>query len=106
MRWAPLPAFCERLREEADRYRTLANAVTYPGRDVAAEHAAIAEAALDRDAERAATVLARHLGITGEFVRLALECRAETTAQQRRRRPAAVLAADQQPQETTSHGIP
>lgn len=71
----PLLAFCERLREEADRYRALASAVAYPGRDVAAEHAAIAEAALDRDADRAAVLLAAHLAATGEFVRVALERR-------------------------------
>jgi DNA-binding GntR family transcriptional regulator len=88
----PLLGFCERLREEADRYRMLASAVAYPGRDVAAEHAAIAEAALDRDADRAATLLAQHLGTTGEFVRLALERRAAGPA--RRRRPAAALAAE------------
>ncbi|WP_439596281.1 GntR family transcriptional regulator [Falsiroseomonas sp.] len=71
----PLLAFCDRLREEADRYRALANAVAYPGRDVAAEHAAIAEAALDRDADRAAALLSTHLAATGEFVRVALEKR-------------------------------
>ncbi|MBU8541200.1 GntR family transcriptional regulator [Falsiroseomonas tokyonensis] len=71
----PLLAFCDRLREEADRYRALANAVAYPGRDVAAEHAAIAEAALDRDADRAAALLSEHLAATGEFVRVALEKR-------------------------------
>src|SRR5690606_11850219 len=49
---APLLAFCERLRESADRYRALANSVAYPGRDVAAEHAAISRATLDRDADR------------------------------------------------------
>jgi DNA-binding GntR family transcriptional regulator len=69
----PLLAFCERLREEADRYRALANAVAYPARDVVAEHAAIAEAALDRDAARAAALLTQHFSATGEFVRVALE---------------------------------
>jgi DNA-binding GntR family transcriptional regulator len=90
----PLLAFCERLREEADRYRMLASAIAYPGRDVAAEHAAIAEAALDRDAERAGALLAQHLGKTGEFVRLALEHRATDAAEQRRRRHGALMAAD------------
>lgn len=88
----PLLRFCGRLREEADRYRALANAVAYPGRDVAAEHAAIAEAALDRDAARAAELLAGHLGATGEFVRIALECRAAEAAPRRRRE--AALAAE------------
>ncbi|MGG5820236.1 GntR family transcriptional regulator [Falsiroseomonas sp. HW251] len=81
----PLLAFCERLREEADRYRALANAVAYPGRDVGAEHAAIAEAALDRDADRAATLLSQHLGATGDFVRVALEGRQTSKARVRRR---------------------
>jgi DNA-binding GntR family transcriptional regulator len=83
----PLLGFCDRLREEADRYRALANAVAYPGRDVAAEHAAIAEAAIDRDPERAAALLAEHLSATGEFVRLALE-RRQGAAPARRRRAA------------------
>ena len=64
----PLLAFCERLREGADRYRALAGAVAYPGCDVAAEHAAIARAALDRDAEAAAALLAQHYERTGAFV--------------------------------------
>jgi DNA-binding GntR family transcriptional regulator len=72
---APLLRFCDRLREEAERYRAIANAIAWPGRDAAAEHAAIAEAALDRDADRAAALLADHLGATGDFVRLALESR-------------------------------
>ncbi len=88
----PLLAFCERLREEADRYRMLANAVAYPHRDVTAEHAAIAEAALDRDAERAASLLAQHLGSTGEFVRIALQRRQDGAAAGRRRRAAALAA--------------
>jgi DNA-binding GntR family transcriptional regulator len=92
----PLLAFCDRLREEADRYRALANAVAYPGRDVAAEHAAIAEAALDRDADRAAALLAAHLGGTGEFVRLALEQRATQSTRRggRRRAPPLDAAAE------------
>ncbi len=85
----PLLAFCERLREEADRYRVLANAIAYPGRDVAAEHAAIAEAALDRDAERATALLADHFGSTGDFVRVALERRGRNTTGRRGRRAAA-----------------
>lgn len=81
----PLLGFCERLREEADRYRALANAVAYPGRDVGAEHAAIAEAALDRDADRAAALLTQHLGATGDFVRVALERRQPAATRARRR---------------------
>lgn len=80
---APLVAFCSRLREEADRYRALANAAAYPRRDVAAEHAAIAEAALDRDAERAAALLAAHLAATGAFIGVALERRSEPRPRRR-----------------------
>ncbi|MFH5924751.1 GntR family transcriptional regulator [Roseomonas sp. SXEYE002] len=64
----PLLAFCDRLREEAQRYRALANTVAYPDRDVAAEHAAIARAALDRDADAATALLAQHYERTGAFV--------------------------------------
>ena len=68
----PLLAFCERLREEADRYRALAGAVAFRKRDVAGEHAAIAAAALDRDADRAADLLTQHLATTGDFVQRAM----------------------------------
>lgn len=68
----PLLAFCERLREEADRYRALAGAVAFHKRDVAGEHAAITAAALDRDADRAADLLAQHLTTTGDFVQRAM----------------------------------
>lgn len=88
----PLLAFCDRLREEADRYRALANAVAYPGRDVAAEHAALAEATLDRDAGRACRLLADHLAATGDFVRVALERRSAQDAR-RTRRPAGLQPA-------------
>ncbi|MBO1073503.1 GntR family transcriptional regulator [Roseomonas marmotae] len=64
----PLLAFCDRLREEAQRYRALSNTLAYPGRDVAAEHAAIARATLDRDAEKAAALLTQHYERTGAFI--------------------------------------
>ncbi len=88
----PLLAFCERLREEADRYRVLASTAAYPGRDVAAEHAAIAAAALDRDAERAAALLDAHLARTGDFVRQALEARRDAASRGARRRAAEAAA--------------
>ncbi len=86
----PLVAFCGRLREEADRYRALANAAAYPRRDVAMEHAAIAEAALDRDPDRAAALLADHLAATGAFIGVALERRLQSA----RRRPPLDTAAE------------
>jgi DNA-binding GntR family transcriptional regulator len=62
----------EALRERAERYRALANAVAYPGRDIAAEHEAIAEAALARDAPRAVALLQEHYRRTAGFLRNAL----------------------------------
>jgi len=72
---APLIAFCTRMREEADRYRALASAAAYPTRDVIAEHAAIVQATLDRDADTAAARLRDHLAATGAFIGVALERR-------------------------------
>ncbi|MGX9965739.1 GntR family transcriptional regulator [Roseomonas sp. F4] len=71
----PSPTLCsmaEALREKAERFRALARRVAYPGRDVAAEHAAIAEAALARDAARAIPLLQSHYRGTAGFVRAAL----------------------------------
>ncbi|KAA2212190.1 GntR family transcriptional regulator [Teichococcus oryzae] len=64
----PLLSFCDRLREEAQRYRALSNILAYPGRDVAAEHVALARATLDRDAEQAVALLAQHYERTGAFI--------------------------------------
>ncbi|WP_426956715.1 GntR family transcriptional regulator [Muricoccus radiodurans] len=72
----PLLAFCDRLHEEAGRYRALSNTVAYPGRDVAAEHKAIAEAALNRDAETAVRLLGEHFSRTGQFLVDALDAAA------------------------------
>jgi DNA-binding GntR family transcriptional regulator len=82
----PLLDFCERLREAAGRYRALANAVAYPGRDVAAEHAALARAALDRDADTAVRLLAEHYERTGEFLGRELEGAASMLPPASRRR--------------------
>lgn len=62
----------ETLRERAERYRALARAAAYPGRDIAAEHEAIAEAALAREAPRAAALLQEHYRRTAGFLRNAL----------------------------------
>lgn len=67
-----LAGMAEALREKAERYRALARRVSYPGRDVAAEHAAIADAALARDAARAIPLLQSHYRGTAGFVRAAL----------------------------------
>ncbi len=67
-----LLAFCETLRERAARYRALASAVAYPGRDVAAEHAVIAQAALTGQAVAAGALLAEHYRQTAGWLREAL----------------------------------
>lgn len=67
-----LRAMAETLRERAERYRSLANSVAYPGRDIAEEHEGIAEAALARDAARAVALLAGHYRSTAGFLRAAL----------------------------------
>lgn len=67
-----LLAFCDTLRDRAARYRALASAAAYPGRDVAAEHAAIAEAALASRAAEAGALLAEHYRATAGWLRAAL----------------------------------
>jgi DNA-binding GntR family transcriptional regulator len=63
-----LLAFCERLREEAGRYRALANTLSYPDRDVPVEHSEIARAAIGRDADRGCQLLTQHYERTGQFL--------------------------------------
>jgi DNA-binding GntR family transcriptional regulator len=65
--------FCETLRERASRYRSMALTAAYPRRDVAAEHEAIAEAALARDAPEACRLLVEHYKRTADYLRLALK---------------------------------
>lgn len=67
-----LRTMAEALRERAERYRALAGTVAYPGRDIAAEHEAIAEAALARDGSRAVALLQEHYRRTAAFLRTAL----------------------------------
>ena len=62
--------FAEKLNTETERYRVLAlrTATLRRERDVAAEHKAIRDAALDRDAPRAAELLGAHYRETGHFL--------------------------------------
>jgi DNA-binding GntR family transcriptional regulator len=53
---------------QAERYRRMSAPYALEHRDVDAEHKAIMEATLDRDAERACSLLGRHLEITLENV--------------------------------------
>jgi DNA-binding GntR family transcriptional regulator len=61
--------FCGQLYDLNVRYRYLAGTSRgYSKRDVAAEHVAILEAALDRDVERASACLMTHYRQTGAFL--------------------------------------
>ncbi|MGG5888133.1 GntR family transcriptional regulator [Falsiroseomonas sp. HC035] len=70
---ATMIGFCETVRERAARYRGLALTVAYPSRDVAAEHEALAEAALARRVPEACGLLVAHYRRTADYLRLALE---------------------------------
>ncbi|WP_245504844.1 GntR family transcriptional regulator [Aquabacter spiritensis] len=67
-----LMRFRKALFEQSERYRALARAVGGSDRDVNAEHAAIVEAALARDAAAAEAALALHFTTTMELVRAAV----------------------------------
>jgi DNA-binding GntR family transcriptional regulator len=73
------------LYAQSERYRRLSIPLDTAERDVGAEHQAILEAALARDAERAVTLLARHLSATTAIL-LAAEIM-EPDSETRRRRP-------------------
>jgi DNA-binding GntR family transcriptional regulator len=59
---------CDQLYDQNVRYRRLAGPAAYPGRTVADEHGAIAEAALERDADLAAGRLIAHYQATADYV--------------------------------------
>ena len=64
-----LMKFCGQLYDLNIRYRYLAGqALNYQKRDIAAEHAAILDAAIERDADRAADRLLSHYRQTGAFL--------------------------------------
>lgn len=65
--------FFERLYAASERYRipVLMAEGPLPGRDIQAEHAALAEAALARDVPRALALLADHYARTAEAIRAA-----------------------------------
>lgn len=60
---------CDQLYDQNIRYRMLSGSAAYPGRNVGDEHAAIMQAALDRDADLAVTKLIEHYDKTGAFLR-------------------------------------
>jgi DNA-binding GntR family transcriptional regulator len=63
-----LLGFCGQLVDQADRYRQLAAAVSYPKRNERDEHQALMEAALDRNADRAVALQCAHIGKTADIV--------------------------------------
>ena len=66
-----LRLYCEQLFVMCDRYRRVSRIAAGP-RDVAAEHTAIMQAALARDADRAVALLEEHVQRTEALVRAAL----------------------------------
>ncbi|MCR9138401.1 MAG: GntR family transcriptional regulator [Alphaproteobacteria bacterium] len=67
-----LIGYCAQLYDLNIRYRNLAGSVAYPSRNVAAEHQAICDAALAREADRAVDLLIDHYTSTGDFLKMRL----------------------------------
>jgi len=67
-----LQQFCETLHDQSDRYRRIFLKDHAPDRDVPAEHAAIAEAMIERRADDAARLLRDHIERTGRNIQAAL----------------------------------
>lgn len=59
-------ALRDQLLLQAERYRRLLGPYIVAKRDTDAEHVAIAEATIARDADRTSELLARHLALTAE----------------------------------------
>ncbi|MEW6256227.1 MAG: GntR family transcriptional regulator [Pseudomonadota bacterium] len=67
-----LRQFCETLHDQSDRYRRIFLKDHRPDRDVPAEHAAIAEAMIERRVDDALRLLRDHIERTGRNVQAAL----------------------------------
>lgn len=67
--------FCDQLYDQNIRYRHVAGKVAYPKRNIAREHRAIMQAALDRDVEAAVATLLDHYRATGSYLTKALPSR-------------------------------
>ena len=65
----PLVAFCRQLADQFYRYRQLSIRKVFTTRPVGDEHRAILEAVLDRDVDRACSLLEEHYRLTAEAVR-------------------------------------
>lgn len=71
-----LQQFCETLHDQSDRYRRIFLKDHAPDRDVPSEHAAIAEAMIERRADDATKLLREHVERTGRNIQAALRARA------------------------------
>lgn len=60
--------FCAQLQKRTFRYRNLAEVVAYRDRHELEEHRALQEAVLNREADRAVTLLAKHYTVTSQIV--------------------------------------
>jgi len=60
--------FCDQLYDQNVRYRQFSGLVAYPERDINAEHGAICDAVLARDADLAVRLLMAHYTRTGEYL--------------------------------------
>jgi len=65
-RW--LLAFCDQLRDQADRYRQLAASASFRQRNEGDEHRAIMDAAINGDPDRAVELLKSHYSRTLEII--------------------------------------
>jgi len=64
-----LLAYCDLLADQANRYRQLAAAISYPDRHKSTEHKAIMDAAINRDADGVVKLHLAHLRDTIEIVK-------------------------------------
>lgn len=60
--------YCQQLYDQNIRYRMIAGVSAYPSRQISDEHEAILSAALDRDADRAVSLMITHYERTGRFL--------------------------------------
>lgn len=60
--------FCHQLYDQATRYRRLLLDYNFDPRDVIAEHRALKDAVLSRDASRARAILEQHMALTADII--------------------------------------
>ena len=60
--------FCHQLYDQATRYRSLLVDYNFESRDLIAEHRDLLDAVLSRDADRARTMLEKHIALTADII--------------------------------------